>query len=244
MCMGICMSCAWAGRVHVPVRTSGGCTGTREPGTPEGPGVYICFVARLRKAGAVCHTVSPRHTRVSRSAPCRECQTVVLARCFAHAEQLFLGVCPQKQGELLGESSGRGRYGGLSASLQKLERTYLKAQRGYHEDTVYVCGEPRIDSVSGEVHIVLSTDNLLLNAYRQTLFGLPSYVQIDTTHRLICEGHCVMPITTVDCLQHTHVISYGIVNSESIASHTYVIEQTRLAVNAIVRERAEAKECV
>ena len=58
------------------------------------------------------------------------------------------------------------------------------------------------------------------------------------------EGHCVMPITTVDCLQHTHVIAYGVVSSESVSAHMHVIENTRVAVNAIVRERAVACERV
>ena len=31
--------CAWAERVHASVRTPGGRTGIREPGTPVGPGV-------------------------------------------------------------------------------------------------------------------------------------------------------------------------------------------------------------
>ena len=31
--------CAWAERVHASVRTPGGRTGIREPGTPEGPSV-------------------------------------------------------------------------------------------------------------------------------------------------------------------------------------------------------------
>ena len=78
MCMCICMSCAWAGRVHVPVRTSGGCTGTREPGTPEGPGVYVTWPACAKQVWYATQS-PPRHTRVSRSAPCRVCQTVVLA---------------------------------------------------------------------------------------------------------------------------------------------------------------------
>ena len=118
------------------------------------------------------------------------------------------------------------------------------AQGTFHEDTVYVCGEPRVDSASSEVCVVLSIHNLLLNAYRQTCFGLPTYVQIDTTHRLVIEGHCVMPITTVDCLQHTHVIAYGIVSGESVSAHMHVIENTRLAVHAIVHKRAGARERV
>ena len=106
-------------------------------------------------------------------AHCAAPLALLARRCFHNILSCYWCSRPQKQGALLAGSSGRGRYGGLSASLQKLQRSYQKAQGEFHEDTVYVCGEPRIDSVSHEVHIVLSTDNLLLNAYRQTLSDLP-----------------------------------------------------------------------
>ena len=67
----MCM-CAWTGRVNAPVRTPGGCTGVREPGTPEGPGVYL---SRGPPAQSGCGTPRYRLLPAHRDA----CQTVVLA---------------------------------------------------------------------------------------------------------------------------------------------------------------------
>ena len=53
MCMYLYM-CARAGCVHAPVRTPGGCTGVREPGTPVGPGVSVTWPI-CTKADVVCH---------------------------------------------------------------------------------------------------------------------------------------------------------------------------------------------
>ena len=56
------LMCAWAERVHASVRTPGGFTGVREPGTPVGPGVLV-MLARPG-IGVVFPTVSPRSSAV------------------------------------------------------------------------------------------------------------------------------------------------------------------------------------
>jgi hypothetical protein len=112
-----------------------------------------------------------------------------------------------------------GKFGGVFAEYAKLERNLLIAKGDYTEDTTYVLGEPQISSATSLVCAALSTDNLLLNAYRQSRFGVPSYMQVDTTHRLVVEGHCVLPITTSCLMQHAHVIAYGICSKEDTAAH-------------------------
>ena len=139
-------------------------------------------------------------------------------------------------------SSGRGLYGGLFAICETLRKEVLIEKGIFNEDTAYIVGEPEISSETGRVTFVISTDNLLLNAYRQSQFGLPQYVQIDTTHRVISEGHCLLPITTTTVLQKCKVISYGICSSEDVQAHQCCIKNTRMGVNAIVHERAEKKE--
>ena len=58
-CICICMCmCAWAERVHASVRTPGGRTGIREPGTPVGPGVSA-RVARARLPVSVKECAPP-----------------------------------------------------------------------------------------------------------------------------------------------------------------------------------------
>ena len=52
----------------------------------------------------------------------------------------------------------------------------------------------------------MSTENLLLNAYRQEQFGIPGILQIDCTHRVVLEGHVCMLFGTVDAAQHFHTV--------------------------------------
>ena len=63
------------------------------------------------------------------------------------------------------------------------------------------------DSGSG----CFSTENLLLNAYRQTCFGLPPMLVVDTTHRLmIASNFCCMLIGTMSVTQHFHIVAFAI----------------------------------
>ena len=85
--------------------------------------------------------------------------------------------------------------------------------------------------------IALSSENLLLNAYRQSVSGLPSYVMVDTTHRLVVEGHNCMLVGTMDAAQHFHVIGYGICSHEDMDAHRIVLAAVRNEVNRVVRAR-------
>ena len=47
-----------------------------------------------------------------------------------------------------------------------------------------------------------------------------------------------MPICTMDVMQHSHVISYGICSKEDVIAHAHILRCTKQGVEAIVRERA------
>merc|ERR1711965_1131186 len=63
--------CAWTRRVNAPVRTPGGCTGVREPGTPEGPSVSVTWPTCAKRVWYAAVNLLPAHRDA--------CQTVVLA---------------------------------------------------------------------------------------------------------------------------------------------------------------------
>ena len=90
--------------------------------------------------------------------------------------------------------------------------------------------------------LALSSENLLLNAYRQQDFGLPSYVCIDTTHRLVVEGHCCMAVGTMSITQQFHIIGYGICSHEDVRAHEHVLCSIRDAVNAVVADRKAKRQ--
>jgi hypothetical protein len=158
---------------------------------------------------------------------------------WAHQEEM-----KRKEKELLKDSSGRGKFGGVYTALLSMQRAHLIAKGNYDEDTCYVVGTPQLDSTLNLITFVVSTDNMLLNAYRQALFGLPTYVAVDTTHRLVVEKHCLMPITTTSMTQHTHIIAYGVCTKEDVAAHEYVLRCVKEGVEHIVQERAESGERV
>lgn len=58
------------------------------------------------------------------------------------------------------------RYGGLVTVLEKLERSYLIAQDAFNHHVPFVLGAPLVVPETDRVTVAISTENLLLNAYR------------------------------------------------------------------------------
>jgi hypothetical protein len=107
----------------------------------------------------------------------------------------------------------------------------------FNEHTIYLLAEPIVVPEENLVTIALSSENLLLNAYRQADFGLPSYLCVDATHRLVKEGHCNIVVGTMSVTQHFHVIGYGICSHEDVRAHEHVLRAIRDSVNKVVADR-------
>lgn len=97
---------------------------------------------------------------------------------------------------------------------------------------------PAFIPARGDVRIVFSTENLLLNAYRQQCSGVPSFLCVDYTHRLVKEKYNLCVLGTVDPAQHLHVIAMAMTSHEDEATHKYIFEAVRDEVNALVAERS------
>ena len=54
-----------------------------------------------------------------------------------------------------------------------------RGEFGIH--TTYVCGTLQIDAAKNKINMAYSTENLLLNEYRQGQHGMPSIVHVDCT---------------------------------------------------------------
>ena len=166
-------------------------------------------------------------------------------------------------------TEGKGdAFGGLSSILEKLDRDYLEANHAFNEHAAFLLGPPLVVPETGRVTVAISTENLLLNAYRQTKFGLPPFLCVDTTHRLMiasnycCSAHtpageremlfvctpysclhlccCCLAVLigTMSVTQHFHTIAYGLCSHEDAAAHQYVFRQVFDAVDAVVADRA------
>ena len=103
----------------------------------------------------------------------------------------------------------RNTFGGVQHWVDRHTKEALQERNEFGIHTMYVCGKPQIKSHppgAEVINIAVSTENLLLNAYRQEQFGIPGILQIDCTHRVVLEGHVCMLFGTVDAAQHFHTV--------------------------------------
>lgn len=111
-----------------------------------------------------------------------------------------------------------------------------------NEHTEHVVGEVICDSTAvvkdrtGRLAVVLSTYNLLLNAWRAMRYGMPLQILIDTEYSLVLEGFGTMLIGVMSLDQQFHVVSYAIVNHEDTEGHRHCLLQTRLGVEKAAKK--------
>ena len=75
----------------------------------------------------------------------------------------------------------RGTIGGLHTWVNNRTRDSLVARGRFGPHAAYVIGQPHLqvnDDGSQSITVAVSTENLLLNAYRQSQIGLPQIVQV------------------------------------------------------------------
>jgi hypothetical protein len=105
-------------------------------------------------------------------------------------------------------------------------------------------GKGQTKIARGNVCIVFSTENLLLNAYRQQCSGFPSFMCVDFTHRLVLEKYNLCVVGTVDPAQHFHFIALAMTSHEDQATHELIFTLVRDEVDAIVADKAAKKQRV
>jgi len=132
----------------------------------------------------------------------------------------------------------RGSFGALQQWVDDNTRDALQKAGTFGAHTTFVCGTPQINPDTQTVNLAYSTENLLLNAYRQAQHGIPQLVQVDCTHRLVVEGHSCMLFGTVSTAQKLHIIGYAVCDKEDDAAHDHVFRSIKLEVERIVAERS------
>jgi hypothetical protein len=101
----------------------------------------------------------------------------------------------QRQQKVEGLEGVKGTYGRLLSLLEQFTRAALLELQKFNEHTMFLLCEPdkcvlRIPQEDNSepttsLVIPMSSENLLLNAYRQQTSTFPAFTMIDTTHRLI-----------------------------------------------------------
>ena len=85
---------------------------------------------------------------------------------------------------------------GTFAGVQHLTRLNCRQQLidagNFNEHSVYTLYS-ETDITTGRVTVVISSENLLLNAYRQSVCGLPSQLCLDASHRIVLGTMFIQP---------------------------------------------------
>ena len=95
-----------------------------------------------------------------------------------------------------------------------------------------------IDADSKRVVCAFSQDNVLLNAYRQDLLGMPSMLCIDASYRLVKEGHMRFHFGTQGVDHKFHIIFIHVCSSEDTAAHCSMYDSSVKEVKFLVSDRS------
>lgn len=111
------------------------------------------------------------------------------------------------------------------------------------EHDMFVVGEVIFEPPStedpedkGRLVAVLSTYNLLMNGWRSLRSGGPLVILLDTTYKLVIEGHGTVGMCVVDEAQHSHLIGVAVVNREDQIAMEHCVRQLKRGVEEAVQK--------
>jgi len=118
---------------------------------------------------------------------------------------------------------------------------YRKSRlHAFNEHTTYLVGDEILQSAEKEELCgVISTENLLLNGYRQSFYGQPTFFAVDTSYRYTHEKHGLYPIITVapTVSPSRHFIAYAFLAKENKAHQEYALSVVKAEIERIVQEK-------
>jgi len=128
--------------------------------------------------------------------------------------------------------------GGMLLTCQHYRKKAIVARKMFNEHSVFCLGVKYNPTDGKEVFVaILSSENLLLNAYRQSFWGQPVLIAADTSYRLNQEGNGVYPVCTVTAGQITKTIAYAILSHEHDKIQQYVFGKVKHWVEKDVASR-------
>ena len=89
----------------------------------------------------------------------------------------------------------------------------------------------------GSLVAVLTSENLLLNAYRLQFWGNPIFFAADASYRLTQEGNGVFPVITTNLAQQTKTIASGVISHEHHKAQRFIFASIKCALEELVRYR-------
>lgn len=106
---------------------------------------------------------------------------------------------------------------------------------------VRILGDPLIERTGPHgprIAVVLSTDHLLLNAYRARASGAPVQLMCDSEYSLVTEGYATFLVGVSSLDQQFHIIAYALMSRENRGLYEVVFRVIKAAVEAAVKKYA------
>ena len=142
------------------------------------------------------------------------------------------------------EKGAENTWGAVATVFERYEYNTVSKLDSFNMHTVYQVGGLYFDSREERVAGVLSTENLLLNGYRIIQEGMPLTILIDTTYRLVVEGHGTILVGVMAPDQHFHIVAYAIASQDDADAHEHVLREIKKGVEAVVERYATAGKMV
>ena len=109
----------------------------------------------------------------------------------------------------------------------------------FDEHTTYLCaGTFGLDADNNRFVAALSTENLLLNAFRQ-LAASDITIYVDSSYRYMYEGWGLVPIKVCSHDQMMHTIAYGLSSHDDERNHEYIFRVVKKEVERVVNDYKE-----
>jgi hypothetical protein len=140
----------------------------------------------------------------------------------------------------------RRSVGTLCAICEQLRKVNIIAKGEFNEHSTFLLGDRYVvrgdpgdrDNPTFLFVAVLSTEELLLNARRQTLTGQPGRLYVDCSYRYTNVknvGYLTVKVVSPDQVGHT--VAYAILNKEDTLIHKFVFAVVKKEVEFVVNDR-------
>jgi hypothetical protein len=139
------------------------------------------------------------------------------------------------RGDHLNGNQDAETYGAVLKTLEMYDRKNID-EEDFTEHSTFILDKV-VDVNKRTVVAVLSTENLLLNAYRQRFFSQPLFFACDISYRYMKEGWGIYPIITVNLSQQSKTIAYGFLSKEHTDAQDFIFRTLRTGVENIVNKR-------
>ena len=110
----------------------------------------------------------------------------------------------------------------------------------FDEHTVYLLGNEYLLDTTIKPHRILacfSSENLLLNAYRQMQYGNQVKIYVDCSYRYMVEGWGVMIVKVGAFNQKGHTVAYAMISKEDSSAQKFVFKTIKSELEKFVNEK-------